>query len=281
MADNGLVHLRNRRNAMHHPHRPRPRRGAIDSSPDEELTQETIATIERMERISERAKAAAGDFDVPNLHKYEVSGPFKIFTVPTCHQGWKIHVPAPHDYELSDGYKDLFVELQVRDVPHKFVYQRDSMRNFFDEASNAQAGKFLTIYPSGNGQLKFLIDAIDIRLETDNFILSPRIRAERRVGSKNIATVRYGGFTSLYILDPAVIGEDKANRDIDNYIIDDRSVYKPDPVRDPFDENVPDAEGWVSIDDNDVEVVFTVREGWHSLKLFDKDGIIGTPKFVE
>lgn len=276
MADNGLLFKRQRSNAFSRLRR----RGAIDSTVEEELSPENAELARRTELILQRARAANGNFDVPNSDKYGVDGNFKIFKNPTCHQGWKIHVPAPQTYELSEEYKSLFRTLQVLNVPHKYVYKRESMRDVFDTDKGRQAGKFLTIYPDSNILLKHLVTAIDIHIQSENFAFSPRVAGERPVGSLNIATVRYGSFTSPYILDPAKLEEAGANRVIENYVPDDRSVYKPDTVLDPFDHDVPDSEGWVPVDDTDVQIVFKQGEHrytgarWHAFRLCDEHGFI-------
>ncbi len=194
-----------------------------------------------------------------------------VFGSPSNFQGWKIHVTAPQTYELSDEYKQIFIDLQNANVPHKYVQMREFMRDEMN-GHQTQKGKFLTIYPDDTDQLLSWVTNIDLQLTSTNFVLSPFAPGERKVGSKNLLTIRYGGLVSPFILDPDKLDEDDASHDIRNYQRDVRDGYKPDAVNDPFLQEAHDGlDGWLPREQDGVSIQYESDETGETLRLLNAD----------
>ena len=251
------------------PRDPSPLRQAVDGPSLEEMLAPEIPTRRRANAFVPPAPKS-GDFVVPNPQLYHVDRVFMDFLNPGNQQGWKIHVSAPSDYELSPAYRGLLEGLQAKKVPHKYIKSRDFMRKAMN-THETQTGKFLTIYPDNEKQLREIVALTDGTLDPMNFLTSPRVPGDKPMSERNKISIRYGGLTSPVIVKPEKLGEEGANRKVENYMIDPRNVYKPEGIRDPFDPTSRGEDGWVG---RDVGVLFKASGGGYDVTINDKAEVI-------
>jgi hypothetical protein len=232
------------------------------------------------------------DIPVPTPQLYHAiqNGDFYEYLDPYYHEGWKLHLPLPdsgyfyphgkvifwrgerrqtvsalryftspagerqHDHVEQDlritGYRDLFIYLQKKKVPHKFVPKVSLLRQM--EQLPGQEGKFLTIYPTGHGEMLKVISKAEQFLGLMNFhgcfnASKHHTTVEKRVPALGIITARYGSFVDAFVLKPADLMPAKIGdpADLQWALKDDRTKYKPDHIRDPWDGQPPGGEwGW-------------------------------------
>jgi hypothetical protein len=195
-------------------------------------------------------------------------GKTKWALVPHYDEGWKLHLPLTKNGDLSppdlavrkraviegeraplhDGYVELFLYLQKRCIPHKFVPTRSLLHR--TEEDPVQRGKFLTIYPAGTQETLDLVARMEkfLRSMADRFDGAPRARCDKPVGSLGIITARYGSLTGDWVLPPikvtAKLGRPAA-KTLDKWkVLDDREKYKPDHIQDIFDKGSRGDPGW-------------------------------------
>lgn len=109
-------------------------------------------------------------------------------------QGWKVHISARPDNGL-DILKTVVPILVQDDIHFKFacdlqMLQLMSGKNY----PRAQSGKFITIYPSDDIQLRSLCDKLTESLDGHE---GPYILSDMRYPGSKTVHVRYGGFTHL------------------------------------------------------------------------------------
>ncbi|WP_255685578.1 class III lanthionine synthetase LanKC [Pseudonocardia sp. TRM90224] len=110
-------------------------------------------------------------------------------------QGWKIHVSAKPDN--ADAVLDVVWEYCVlRHIPFKFVPSKAKVvaRNS-KYADRSGSGKFVTIYPAGNGQLQQIVADLQESLSDQD---GPYILSDLRIG-RGPVFVRYGAFVPRFL----------------------------------------------------------------------------------
>ena len=145
------------------------------------------------------------------------------------------------------GYCDAFAYLQTAGIPHKFVPTRTLLKLQENDDEETQKGKFLTIYPNGEEEMLEAISRIETHLKLMfskgcfTFAKQEHTR-EKRVGSLELITARYGSFVDLEVLKPLAqtrhltVNSSKAAWADD----DRRNNYRPDHIRDPFALHSPE-----------------------------------------
>jgi hypothetical protein len=176
------------------------------------------------------------EFDFPARGDYHLDRIFLDYLSPTHDVGWKLHVVKPQTLSVDDpglpkNYLNLLRVLYVKKIPHKLV--RNLAGIALMERNPTQRGKFITIYPIDNDQLKRVPELIEAPT-------NPIATGDLPVGARGLTTARWGGLTSQYAVDR------------DNQLIDDdrNAGPKPDWVKNPFNPGSEGAEGWVKFADN-------------------------------
>jgi hypothetical protein len=182
------------------------------------------------------------NFEVPNIGLYQRDRCFLDFLHPKLDEGWKLHVPVNDQYGLNRDYQRIFEYLQYAKVPHKFV---SDPHNMVRMERGGQHGKFLTVYPDDADQAVELAAIIDVFLDKREYTYTQVAPGDRPVFGNELVTARYGGLTGPWVLKPEVIANpgDNGPTTLNCYRPDDRTRYKPDYIKDPFDRTSTGIDG--------------------------------------
>ena len=82
-------------------------------------------------------------FEVPFVALYQRDRRFLDYLAPKFDEGWKLHVPITESFVITATFRHVLECLRGRQVPHKFVFDPESMIHM---EHGRQRGKFLTIY---------------------------------------------------------------------------------------------------------------------------------------
>jgi hypothetical protein len=179
---------------------------------------------------------------------------FLDFRSPANNVGWKLHVIKPRGLgrgldtpHLPENYQKLLRYLRVKQIPHKIVANLDGLARM--ERNSAQVGKFITIYPNDEEQLKRVADIIEALIPDNvNIAANPLAPEDQPVGARGLIGARWGGLTSEFTVDQA-----------GNIITDDRMAGpRPAWVKNPFNPRSTGQEGWVRFDEDqqrDVQII--------------------------
>ena len=149
-------------------------------------------------------------------------------------QGWKLHVSAdPTSAELL--LQRVLSLLLQRGVSFKFI----SSLNYLQKLNNGlmgenQIGKFLTIYPAGDGEAVAL--AIELDLKTRG-LSGPQIPSDRPLHPNSLIFYRYGGFHGKICVQEPIGLVWPAIRMPDNRLVPDKRkapYTSPELREDPF-----------------------------------------------
>ena len=132
-------------------------------------------------------------------------------------QGWKIHASACLD-NAETILGEVWEYCIARRIPFKFIGDRDLLllRNA-KYADRGASGKFVTIYPSDDGQLELILEELGTLLDGEP---GPYILSDLRYRSGPLY-VRYGGFGDAYCIGPGGAHE-PAIADANGKLVPDR-----------------------------------------------------------
>lgn len=157
----------------------------------------------------------------PDWISYESDG-WRVF-FPIVHKlrthGWKVHISATPENAL-DTLRIVSEKCFSDRIAFKCLAgPREHLRSNVKEASRASSGKFITIYPSDNGELNRFVEEIHSLLQGRP---GPYILSDVRFRGGPIF-FRYGAFVPLIITDE----QDQivtAIPDVNNYLVKDERV---------------------------------------------------------
>ena len=144
-------------------------------------------------------------------------------------EGFKLHVTSDH-YHLRQVEEAVLPILEKHGVAHKIV---DSGRDMLGKMTGSQEGKFITIYPNNDEELKAIAKEVDEALTKHNLInAGPKIKNDAQVpGNKSgMVFYTYAGHTRDWITGPKgekVVEYNQQRRD-------GKVPPVPDWIQDPF-----------------------------------------------